>query len=156
MGGHRSDPFTVGLITFFVCLVVLSFLVPTVCNDGWASPSIGRQGACSWHGGVNNFPGYVLLVVSFLIARLASNVAGKKNEKRDRTLPSAPVQIFRVGAQVYHPAFGLGEVVEVEGDGPDTRLFVNFKGIGRKLHLDIARAHGLRVILPNTSRYSGT
>ena len=25
---------------------------PTVCSDGWASPSIGERGACSWHGGV--------------------------------------------------------------------------------------------------------
>lgn len=23
----------------------------TTCADGWGSPSIGRQGACSWHGG---------------------------------------------------------------------------------------------------------
>lgn len=28
---------------------------PTItrqCRDGWGSPSIGRPGACSWHGGV--------------------------------------------------------------------------------------------------------
>ena len=24
----------------------------TRCRDGWHSPSIGQQGACSWHGGV--------------------------------------------------------------------------------------------------------
>lgn len=26
---------------------------PARCRDGWDSPSIGRQGACSHHGGVN-------------------------------------------------------------------------------------------------------
>jgi hypothetical protein len=25
---------------------------PARCADGWNSPSIGKQGACSWHGGV--------------------------------------------------------------------------------------------------------
>jgi hypothetical protein len=27
-------------------------LVGTGCSDGWSSPSIGRRGACSHHGGV--------------------------------------------------------------------------------------------------------
>jgi hypothetical protein len=30
----------------------LQFLPEVRCADGWASPSIGRQGACSHHGGV--------------------------------------------------------------------------------------------------------
>lgn len=27
---------------------------PATCADGWRSPSIGRPGACSWHGGVKH------------------------------------------------------------------------------------------------------
>jgi len=34
----------------------MSRVGPTRCEDGWASPSIGTQGACSWHGGVDNSP----------------------------------------------------------------------------------------------------
>jgi hypothetical protein len=28
------------------------FFAGQACSDGWQSPSIGRQGACSYHGGV--------------------------------------------------------------------------------------------------------
>lgn len=39
---------------------------PTACYDGWSSPSIGRQGACSHHGGVreggDTTPGYLLWI----------------------------------------------------------------------------------------------
>lgn len=34
-------------------LAGLAEILPAArCRDGWRSPSIGRQGACSWHGGV--------------------------------------------------------------------------------------------------------
>ena len=38
-------------------IIVASFIIAAngiyrACEDRWASPSIGRQGACSWHGGV--------------------------------------------------------------------------------------------------------
>jgi hypothetical protein len=52
LGPHSS-----GLLAFVVSFVGLLVLFgPTTCNDGWRSPSIGRQGACSWHGGVNMLP----------------------------------------------------------------------------------------------------
>jgi len=42
----------------------------SVCKDGWVSYSIGKQGACSWHGGVvtklNDF-GLIVLWVSLII-----------------------------------------------------------------------------------------
>lgn len=42
-----------GIAIGFACFLVLAHLVPdSVCRDGWQSPSIGRQGACSHHGGV--------------------------------------------------------------------------------------------------------
>ena len=31
-----------------------------------------------------------------------------------------------------HPKFGLGTVIECEGEGEDTRLTVSFPGYGRK------------------------
>lgn len=40
---------------------------PLACNDGWVSPSLGTQGACSHHGGVNDFPIQLLFVVSVLL-----------------------------------------------------------------------------------------
>ncbi len=44
---------------------------PVICEDGWHSPSIGRQGACSHHGGVNNDPQNAVGFLSFL-----SGIAG--------------------------------------------------------------------------------
>ena len=35
-----------------VLMLLSSLLVGAECADGWNSPSIGRQGACSHHGGV--------------------------------------------------------------------------------------------------------
>jgi DNA helicase-2/ATP-dependent DNA helicase PcrA len=36
------------------------------------------------------------------------------------------------GAQVRHPKYGLGTVLECEGEGEDTKLTVSFPGYGRK------------------------
>lgn len=43
---------TVGILLFFL---LASLVPPARCNDGWNSPSIGRQGACSHHGGVKDY-----------------------------------------------------------------------------------------------------
>ncbi|MGE8170570.1 topoisomerase DNA-binding C4 zinc finger domain-containing protein [Pseudomonas putida] len=46
-------------------MILLSILFgPAVCSDGWASPSIGRRGACSYHGGVDKTAGVIKLLLS--------------------------------------------------------------------------------------------
>jgi hypothetical protein len=52
----------VALSIFFV-----SIQGPARCRDGWPSPSIGRQGACSHHGGVGTSP----LLFDLLLSGLA-------------------------------------------------------------------------------------
>jgi|WetSurMetagenome_2_1015567.scaffolds.fasta_scaffold76319_1 hypothetical protein len=53
-----------GIIVFFIIFFIGRAIIgPTRCSDGWNSPSIGRQGACSHHDGVNYFPS---IVVTFL------------------------------------------------------------------------------------------
>ncbi|MER8918235.1 hypothetical protein NKI32_31150 [Mesorhizobium sp. M0761] len=50
VAGH---PIAVCFLTFIVSRIGLSpFVGVDVCKDGWHSMSIGRRGACSWHGGV--------------------------------------------------------------------------------------------------------
>lgn len=39
---------------------------------------------------------------------------------------------FRVGAQVMHPAFGQGKIIQRSGSGKDTRIVVFFKNRGQK------------------------
>lgn len=68
----RHLPFILSILSFFVSVIVLSsFINPPTCADGWNSLSIGRQGACSWHGGVEVDPlEYFVLPLGGLIAYL--------------------------------------------------------------------------------------
>ncbi len=58
--------FAIGVfILFGLNSVGQSIVGPVVCHDGWHSSSIGRQGACSHHGGVNRGPQDTVGVISF-------------------------------------------------------------------------------------------
>jgi hypothetical protein len=60
-------PFRIGVLTFLlVYAVALVVAGPLTCSDGWHSPSIGKQGACSSHGGVNGEPRRIALIVSIV------------------------------------------------------------------------------------------
>jgi DNA helicase-2/ATP-dependent DNA helicase PcrA len=39
---------------------------------------------------------------------------------------------WKLGTQVRHPKYGLGTVIEYEGEGADTKLTISFPGYGRK------------------------
>ena len=52
-GMTRKAAITGWVVGITMCVVLLLLGGGGVCSDGWASPSIGRQGACSWHGGVS-------------------------------------------------------------------------------------------------------
>jgi len=142
---RRPSPFAAGVTTYFVCIIVLAVVVrPMACGDGWVSPSIGRQGACSWHGGVSIVPLYFVFLVSLVAAFVSSRIAAGLGKKSSSTGPVP--QVFDVGALVHHPRFGSGKVLHTEGDGYDTKLLIKFGGRHKKVHLDTAFAGGLRVI----------
>lgn len=52
----------------FILFIVLFGGTGGGCNDGWASPSIGRMGACSHHGGVNSTVWPLFAVILGLVA----------------------------------------------------------------------------------------
>jgi hypothetical protein len=55
-----------GIIVTLVLIVFFwQFLPEIICKDGWRSSSIGRQGACSHHGGVKSNGIYVFLILVF-------------------------------------------------------------------------------------------
>jgi hypothetical protein len=61
------------IATSVLCILVLGYVVgPTKCSEGWQSPSIGRQGAFSWHGGLNHAPDILRLLGSLLGAFVVS------------------------------------------------------------------------------------
>jgi hypothetical protein len=143
---RKPSPSAVGLMAFFACWITLSALWPTVCSDGWVSPSIGRPGACSWHGGVSilsRLSQLILIPLSLAVGFVASRIVagfGKKSGP-DAVVP----QTFDVGAQVYHPRFGYGQITEIEADGNWTKATITFGAGPKKFHLETAVKHGLRV-----------
>jgi len=52
------------LVIYLVNSLGIVMLGPIRCEDGWNSSSIGIQGACSHHGGVNDDPYTIVGIVS--------------------------------------------------------------------------------------------
>lgn len=71
-----------------ICSVIVAALgTYRACSDGWTSLSIGRRGACSWHGGVvsglTGF-GWIALILSIGIIGIAAfRVLYKENKKKE-------------------------------------------------------------------------
>jgi hypothetical protein len=85
---HQVIGWVVGVALF----LLLQQLLPEVrCADGWASPSIGRQGACSHHGGVRDNGIYVILILGLSIA--AGIITASKLKPTDLTVPSQPTSL---------------------------------------------------------------
>ncbi|MEK6678006.1 MAG: hypothetical protein AABY39_01185, partial [Nitrospirota bacterium] len=57
-----------GWLSGIAIFLLLAQMLPEIrCADGWASPSIGRQGACSRHGGVKGNGLYTLAILGISI-----------------------------------------------------------------------------------------
>lgn len=68
----------VGVVVFFVSLfVMIDLLGPLTCNNGWESVSIGLQGACSHHGGVDHTKTYLGIFLSLIVASISIFVSYK-------------------------------------------------------------------------------
>jgi hypothetical protein len=116
-----------------------------VCADDWFSPSIGRQGACSWHGGVSSvsrFAQLIIVAISLLVAFVSRSIVASFGKNSSST---GVLQAFTAGAHVYHPRFGHGEIVGLESDGHDTKILVSFGTRRKRLHLETAVNRGLKV-----------
>ena len=57
----------------------------------------------------------------------------RTKESFPRKKPSRDVGGFRIGQNVTHPKFGAGVIVDLEGQGADVRVQVNFRNHGLKL-----------------------
>jgi hypothetical protein len=73
----------IGIAVFFISLMTLGlFIGPLACWDGWESPSIGRSGACSSHGGINHLPQTLIVLASLAFAIIAGvRLGGSKESK---------------------------------------------------------------------------
>ncbi len=75
-------------------MVRIFFFRTLSCNDGWPSPSIGLQGACSHHGGVEDGISitsiFISLAVIFFIHRKIKN----KNSREKMILQKKSLKFF--------------------------------------------------------------
>jgi hypothetical protein len=70
--GFISHPITIGVLLWIVVSGLAGrALGPTTCRDGWDSPSIGRQGACSHHGGVDDSKAFFANLAGLIVGGLA-------------------------------------------------------------------------------------
>lgn len=84
---------TCGIMLFFG----LTALLPDVrCADGWLSYSIGKQGACSHHGGVDNNEIYRLLILGLSIF-VGIKMYSYLNKRRKRYKFSSESFIYSAG-----------------------------------------------------------
>lgn len=72
---HTKNPWLVGIATFIFFNILLHWFFKEIfgsirCWDGYPSPSIGKPGACSHHGGVNNSRHTYIFVISLILAIL--------------------------------------------------------------------------------------
>lgn len=79
-----------GAILWF--LIRIPYINDSYCSDGWASPSIGRQGACSHHGGVGYIEAAsplrsilaICIGVAVLIAMRITTARWERDRERQR------------------------------------------------------------------------
>lgn len=79
-----SRPWLLGAVATLVTFLALNivFNLDPTCWDGWVSSSIGKQGACSHHGGVNKTAGTLAWLVSIIFGLvLGLRQAKKKTSK---------------------------------------------------------------------------
>jgi hypothetical protein len=81
---HRLSEAAVGWIVGILTFLFLTFFVPELtCVDGWRSPSIGRQGACSYHGGVEKHSVLGVLIGASVAAGFVTfNVLSRKRQRK--------------------------------------------------------------------------
>ena len=90
------------LLFLFVVFTVTRLLIGDffderpVCMDGWGSPSIGRQGACSHHGGVKPQPATAFFIS--VVVAIGALVAVRYREIRE-TFTSKPTRTPFTGWQ---------------------------------------------------------
>ncbi len=78
-----------GLVIYFA---IRYFLPELACEDGWGSASIGRQGACSHHGGVDNSPLVYTLLFSLFLGFLIATFFNRKEDDHLRRIDKQKIE----------------------------------------------------------------
>ncbi|MCB9990432.1 MAG: hypothetical protein H6867_03500 [Rhodospirillales bacterium] len=88
-----KNPLFYGISTFVFCLIIFGLVLPSAtCMDGWVSTSIGSQGACSHHGGVNTMPNITAMAISS-VAGFFVWLKAKKNQDTLSDLGNEKIEV---------------------------------------------------------------
>ncbi len=91
------------------------------------TPMFAPKPRTEWQGAMNSRQS----VEAFFSRRNGRGAARSERDQVRRALPENLARWQR-GAKVRHPKYGVGTVLDSEGDGEDTKLTVSFPGHGRK------------------------
>jgi DNA helicase-2/ATP-dependent DNA helicase PcrA len=86
-----------------------------------------RKPPTTWENALNS----VASVEQYLQQRGIRTKLSAGRGEADRAAASSGRR-WRIGTQVRHPKYGLGTILECEGEGEETKLTVSFPGFGRK------------------------
>ena len=105
MKNFLSNHWLIGIIIFFITHLTLSYIfdLEPRCHSGWRSPSIGKSGACSHHGGVDRSAQSAAFLFSLVMGcvsgvyfgtrqshRLRQKIKLKVLDKNNLNLPNCP------------------------------------------------------------------
>jgi DNA helicase-2/ATP-dependent DNA helicase PcrA len=99
--------------------------VPAELVESLSPAMVGTKPRTLWENAVNSVAG----VDRFLRERGRASGRAASADLKAAAAPRAGR--WRLGSQVRHPKFGLGTVLECEGEGEDTKLTVSFPGYGK-------------------------
>jgi DNA helicase-2/ATP-dependent DNA helicase PcrA len=104
--------------------------IPPELLEPLSSRLVASKPRTTWEGAVNSVSG----AERFLQQRLRKPSApGAQGMAYTR---SSPHPRWRRGAQVRHPAYGVGTILNCEGEGADTKLTISFPGYGQRKFIE--------------------
>jgi len=101
--------------------------VPPQLAEPLSSTMVGSKPRTMWENAVNSVAG----AERFLKERGRAPRATPRGTGLKLGAPPRTSGRWKLGSRVRHPKFGLGTVLECEGDGEDTKLTVSFPGYGK-------------------------
>ena len=101
--------------------------VPPQLVEPLSSTMVGSKPRTMWENAVNSVAG----AERFLEKRGRALRATTRGTGLKLGAPPRGSGRWKLGSRVRHPKFGLGTVLECEGDGEDTKLTVSFPGYGK-------------------------
>jgi DNA helicase-2/ATP-dependent DNA helicase PcrA len=101
--------------------------VPPQLVEPLSSTMVGTKPRTMWENAVNSVAG----AERFLKERGRAPRATARGTGLKLGAPPRTSGRWKLGSRVRHPKFGLGTVLDCEGDGEDTKLTVSFPGYGK-------------------------